>query len=111
MLESPSVGGGIRHVADCLKVYLSRPDAQPMTLIEYADRLGNGAVFKRLGFLVERLNGPKSLVDACSQRLTKGVAKLDPHLPSNRLLRRWRALSPALLSYGSAAGYLGLQVA
>jgi len=94
ILDAPAMGGGIRHAADCLRVYLGRPEASADTLIAYTDRLGNGAVFKRLGFLAERSGAPKELVAACAKRLTKGNAKLDPALPSPRLLRRWRLWVP-----------------
>ena len=94
ILDDPAMGGGIRHVADCLQVYLGRPEASVETLIAYADRLGNGAVFKRLGFLAERSGAPKELVAACAARLTQGNTKLDPALPSPRLLRRWRLWVP-----------------
>lgn len=94
MLDEPAAGGGIRHVSECWKVYLARPDADPSKLIDYADRLGNGAVFKRLGFLTELYDGPAALVDACAARRTQGVARLDPAVPSPRLLRRWRLWLP-----------------
>ena len=94
MLDDPAVGGGIRHVADCLRVYFGRADAAPETLIAYGDRLGNGAIFKRLGFLAERAAAPASLVAACAARLTKGNVKLDPALAAPRLLRRWRLWVP-----------------
>lgn len=94
MLDNPATGGGIRHVSDCLKAYFARADAKPETLIEYAERLGNGAVFKRLGFLTERLGGPISLVMACAARLTQGAVKLDPALLSPRFLRQWRLRLP-----------------
>jgi predicted transcriptional regulator of viral defense system len=94
MLDDPATGGGIRHVSDCVKAYFARADASPETLIEYAERIANGAVFKRLGFLTERLNGPKSLIEACAARLTQGAAKLDPALPSPKSLRQWRLRLP-----------------
>ena len=95
MLADPSVGGGIRHVAGCLAAYLRRDDADVDQLVAYAGRLENGALFKRLGFLAEAGGAPPSLADACLRRLTKGNAKLDPALPSPRLVRRWRLWVPA----------------
>jgi predicted transcriptional regulator of viral defense system len=94
MIDVPAMGGGIRHVADCFRAYLKRTDASPDTLIAYADRLGNGAVFKRLGFLAERVGEPEQLIAACRKRLTQGNVKLDPALPSPRLVRRWRLWVP-----------------
>lgn len=89
-LDSPHLGGGIRHTADILVNYLASND--PMLLIEYADRLNNGAVFKRLGYIVEHIGSADSrLVDACQARLTSGISMLDPDgsakAPRNA---RWR---------------------
>lgn len=94
MLGDPASGGGIRHVADCLQSYLKRPDASAETLVDYAARIGNGAVFKRLGFLAERAGAPNALIAACAGRLTMGNAKLDPALSCPRLIRRWRLWVP-----------------
>jgi len=94
ILNTPAVGGGIQHVADCLDAYLRRPDRDDTLLIEYGDRLGNGAVFKRLGFLVERHASSSGLQEACLRRLTQGNAKLDPVLDCTRLVSRWRLWVP-----------------
>jgi len=94
MLDDPSMGGGIRHVADCVQVYFTHDAAEPAKLVEYADRLGNGAVFKRLGFLAERFGGPQTLVVACAARLKTGNVKLDPALPAKSLVTRWRLWVP-----------------
>jgi predicted transcriptional regulator of viral defense system len=96
VLDDPSSGGGIRHVEDCLRAYLEHKDADIPRLIEYGDKLGNGAVFKRLGFLGERLNAPSELIAASLERLTTGNAKLDPDLESPRVVRRWRLRVPDL---------------
>ncbi|MBH5385048.1 type IV toxin-antitoxin system AbiEi family antitoxin domain-containing protein [Bradyrhizobium diversitatis] len=95
MLDDPAIGGGIQQVADCLNAYFRRPDRGDAKLIEYADRLGNGAVFKRLGFLAERQDGGAALVEQCHARLTAGNAKLDPALECTRLISRWRLLVPS----------------
>jgi predicted transcriptional regulator of viral defense system len=94
MLADPSVGGGIRHVADCLNAYFQQKDANPETLIQYAEKLGNGAVFKRMGFLAETLSTQDAVVEACRKRLTQGNAKLDPGLDCPRLVRTWRLWIP-----------------
>jgi len=94
MLADPSTGGGMQHVADCFAQYLQRSDCDQRMLIDYADRLGNGAVFKRLGFLAERHPLGDRLIDAAKLRLTKGYAKLDPFLDCTRLITRWRLRVP-----------------
>ena len=94
MLDDPALGGGIQHVVDCLAVYLKRSDRNDDLLIEYAEKLGNGAVFKRLGFLAEKHATTSELVERCQTRLTKGNAKLDPALKCTRLVSRWRLWVP-----------------
>jgi predicted transcriptional regulator of viral defense system len=94
MLADPSTGGGIRHVADCFAAYLKHKDANPQTLIHYAEKLGNGAVFKRMGFLAETQPDQNDLIAACRTRLTQGNAKLDPGLDCPRLVRAWRLWIP-----------------
>jgi predicted transcriptional regulator of viral defense system len=102
MLDDPALGGGIQHVADCLKAYLTRADRSDEKLIEYGERLGNGAVFKRLGFLAERQPDGARLAELCRDRLTAGNSKLDPALDSRRLVSRWRMLIPQTWSRGDS---------
>jgi len=98
MLANPWAGGGIRQVIDCLKEYFKGSDFDARQLIEYAERLGNGAVFKRLGFLTSRLLGEQHpLATACKARVSKGNAQLDPTLKGEKLITRWRLFVPATL--------------
>jgi predicted transcriptional regulator of viral defense system len=94
MLDDPSLGGGIQHVWDCLNSYFRRADRDDQKLVEYGDRLGNGAVFKRLGFLAEKNPSGAKLAELCSARLTAGNAKLDTGLNCPRLVSKWRLLIP-----------------
>ena len=95
MLAEPRLGGGIRSVQDMLTNYLRSETKNLELLIDYADRLGNGAVFKRLGFLLER-NAPDehAAIEKCAQRLTKGNSRIDPKLKAERLISRWRLWLP-----------------
>jgi predicted transcriptional regulator of viral defense system len=95
MLSDPALGGGIRPTADVLLSYLKSESRNVELLIGYAKRLGNGAVFKRLGFLLEHLApGEAEALRACLSGLTKGNARLDPALPAERLISRWRLWVP-----------------
>jgi len=89
-LDSPRLAGGIRHGAEILTAYLD--DHDPNLLIDHADRQGNHAVFKRLGYLVETLGvGLPDLVSACQDRLSSGISLLDPDAPTGgRRVMRWR---------------------
>jgi predicted transcriptional regulator of viral defense system len=95
MLAAPTFGGGIRSVADMLENYLRSENKNLELLIEYGERLGNGSVFKRLGFLLERTAPDEdSIIKKCYKRLTAGNAKLDPKLKNTRLITRWRLWVP-----------------
>lgn len=94
MLDDPAIGGGIRQVGDCVDRFLSEDKGSPEELISAAERIHNGAVFKRLGFLTERRGGPQALIAACRERLTTGNSRLDPAVTSRRLVKRWRLWTP-----------------
>jgi predicted transcriptional regulator of viral defense system len=77
VLDDPRLAGGIRTAAEFVAAYLAESDAA--NLIETADRLGNGAVFKRLGFIASALGlGKPGLVDECRSRVRAGISLLDP---------------------------------
>jgi predicted transcriptional regulator of viral defense system len=89
ILDRPRLGGGVRHSAEIVATFLD--DHDPSQIIDYGDRLGNRAVFKRLGYIVEVLGKDRDgLLDACRQRLTAGISPLDPDGPSEgRRVSRW----------------------
>jgi len=102
MLDDPALGAGIQHVSDCLTRYLASPDRDIDRLLDYANQFGNGAVYKRLGYLSERASANGSLLDACRERLTAGDAKLDPSLDCTSLATRWKLRVPESWSVGRA---------
>ena len=79
VLSDPSWGGGIRSVSEMLDEYLHRDHRDDSKLVDYGDLVGNGAMFKRLGYLLERTE-PRvgALVDACRARRSRGINDLDP---------------------------------
>lgn len=95
MLNDPKLGGGLRSVVDIFINYLKSENKDLKLLIEYARRLGNGAVFKRLGFLLERsATDEVSAINECKSQLTTGNVKLDPALKADKLITRWRLWIP-----------------
>lgn len=89
VIDTPRLGGGIRHVAEIVATYLE--DRDPGALVDYGDRLGNRTVFKRLGYIVEALGlDVPELVAACRQRVSAGISPLEPDGPSGgRRVMRW----------------------
>ena len=113
MLNAPSMGGGIQHISDCFDNFMKQKQDRISNeiyskfdnykqwkahsfeiLISYSERLGNGAVFKRLGFLAEKHPEGYGLAVACKKHLTQGNAKLDSSLKCDHLVTRWRLWVP-----------------
>lgn len=96
MLADPGLGGGARHVAEMLETLLREHRKDVSRLVADLDRLGNGAAFKRLGYLLE-IGHPMetALIEECRRRLTAGYVKLDPAVVSRRLVTAWRLWTPA----------------
>ncbi len=91
VLADPSMGGGIRHVAEMLTTYIAGEHRNDTLLIEYAERLGNRTAFKRLGFMLEALGiGSPELIAACRKRHSTGVTALDPAVSTKGAIHsRW----------------------
>jgi predicted transcriptional regulator of viral defense system len=89
VLDEPRLAGGIRHAAEILGTFLDGHD--PALLVDYGDRLGNRAVFKRLGYLVGALDlHMPELLSACQQRISAGISALDPDGPKGgRRITQW----------------------
>jgi predicted transcriptional regulator of viral defense system len=95
MLNDSQLVGGLRSTIDMFRNYMGSEKKNLELLITYADQLGNGAVFKRLGFLLEKYaNDEQSFIEQCRERLTTGNAKLDPNIEAEKLLTRWRLWVP-----------------
>lgn len=91
-LNDPSIGGGVRHVAEALEEYGGGDRVDWARVVDYGDRLGNRTVFKRLGLIAEELDLPDAdaLVEACGERVSAGVGRLDPGRPAEGpVVRRW----------------------
>ncbi len=91
ILDDPTLGGGMRTVADVVHEYCTGEHRDDDLLISYADRLGHRAVFKRLGFVLEHLDiDAPGLIEACLERRSSGLIALDPSIAVNGpIVRRW----------------------
>ncbi len=95
MLDDPTIGGGIRPVTDMLYAYFKSEYADDKKLLGHSVQMKNGAIFKRLGFILEKKFSEKTdLIDACKVNLSAGNAKIDPNLSCVRLITRWRLWVP-----------------
>jgi predicted transcriptional regulator of viral defense system len=91
ILDDPKWGGGIRHVSRVLKAYLNSEHYDEKLLVAYLKRVGNYAVAKRLGYLLE--TGPGNtpqLMDELQSMVSEGYSLLDPSAPAKGpFVSRW----------------------
>ena len=89
-LKQPQYCGGFTDVAKgfCMR----RDDIDTGRLVDYARRLGVGAVIRRLGFLLETFEaGAGGELERLRKNLTASYAILDPSLADEgRFMARWR---------------------
>lgn len=76
--DHPEYCGGVDEL---IKTLLNAENIDWEKVLEYAEKLGNGAVFKRLGYLIEKTNAPikKEIVEALRKKITKGYSPLYPN--------------------------------
>ncbi len=91
LLDDPRLGGGMRHVSGVVAEYFEGELRDDEELVEFAERLGNRTVFKRLGYLIETLRlDAASVLARCSKAKASGLTMLDPSGPRDGpVLRRW----------------------
>lgn len=96
IVDDIRLGAGLQHTVDCLEEFRKKADKPGGldTLLEYAIQINNGALFKKLGFLFERMHVEQSFIDECHKRLTAGYAYLAKHAKKNKLVTRWRLWVP-----------------
>lgn len=95
LLVDPKLGGGIRTTIDIFVSYLASEYKNLKLLIGYAKCLNNGAVFKRLGYLLEQYAPTElAIIKACKEHLTEGKVKIDSQLETKKLITRWRLWVP-----------------
>jgi predicted transcriptional regulator of viral defense system len=89
-LRQPEYCGGVTEVAKGL--WMRHGEMQTAKLVDYALRLGIGAVTRRLGYLLELYRiAPEEELTRLRRSLTATYLPLDPMLPKEgRHLRRWR---------------------
>jgi len=82
ILDTPALGGGIRHVSEVLENYFLSDHLDETLLLQHIEQFGNRAIYKRLGLITERLQlGSEDLRQICQDRLSRGLTRLDPDGP------------------------------
>lgn len=95
------MGGGIHHVDQCLRAYLSSDHYNEVKLLEYAEKQNNGALFKRLGYLLSLMDNKNSgLISYCKNHITKGISSPGTRLQGRKIYYRMGLKHPQELARG-----------
>ena len=91
ILDNPSLGGGIRLVAEILKSYFESEHRNDDVMADYIDTKRNKSIYKRLGYLIDAMNiDADNLRNKCLERISAGYSLLDPAIvPKGAFVRKW----------------------
>ena len=96
LLMFPESCGGIRFIVDVIQAYYRSQHKDFDLMIAYLEQAKNGAVIKRLGFLIEKFfPDEEKLIQFCLMNLTKGYAKLSTAMDCDKLVSRWSLWVPS----------------
>ncbi len=89
-MDDPALGGGMTVIREFLHAYLDSDHKNIPLLSEYADKIGNGAVYKRLGFMLEVMGAAdEKMLKMMQKKISKGYSEFDPSSKSSRIIRKW----------------------
>jgi len=95
ILDRPNLCGGIKEVAKCIRNAFRENQINPQILTDYISKIGNRAIFKRLGYISEVLGiFNKTWLDMWQGFVSKGYSKLDPSMSKleKRFNSRWNLI-------------------
>ncbi len=79
ILDDPSIGGGIRNVADIIIEYFDSEHRNDSLLLDHIEKKGNRSIYKRLGYVIETLAiDATTLLETCAKGISTGFSSLDP---------------------------------
>jgi len=79
VLDDPSIGGGIRNIAEIVCEYFRSQYRNDDEIVEYIKARKNRTIYKRLGYLIEAcsIDAP-ILQQKCKKNISAGFSLLDP---------------------------------
>lgn len=90
-LDHPEHCGGLDEVARAF--YFSRNELDSEKIVEYAKKIGNSAVIKRLGYITEAFGWENYFLLLSSVKMKSGYSLLDPTLPkTGHIKERWKII-------------------
>ena len=97
LFDDPSLVGGMRIVQDVFLEYQKSKYFDIDKLIAYAEQMRNKTIFKRMGFLFEKI-GLNQYIEKydLTKRISKGYSTFDPLMKNNKIIRKWNLKIPEI---------------
>ena len=100
--NDPAVVGGIRMAVDALNCYINSEHKNLDLFFQYSKQMKNTAIFKRLGFIFERLHPEEAaFIEKIKKEIKSGYSQLDPATPGKSLVTTWRLWVPTSWKKGT----------
>jgi len=91
VLDAPSLGGGMRNVAEIVREYFRSQYRNDDEIVKYIKAKKNRTIYKRLGYIIETcsIDAPV-LEEKCKKNISTGFSLLDPAVEAKGLFNsRW----------------------
>ena len=96
LFDDPALVGGMTVVYDILAEYLASDHCNYNKMLEYAERMNNKSILKRLGFVFDtKLEVMPDEFVGIEENLSAGYSKFDPAIECSRTVEKWKLKVPA----------------
>lgn len=95
LFDDPCIVGGMRIVQDIFQAYKESNFFDLKKLIDYAEKMHNKTIFKRLGFLMENMEQYELIAEYdLLKKISTGDSLFDPTVKNTSTARRWNLKIP-----------------
>ncbi len=96
ILDDPKLVGGMSVVYDIFREYTETKHRDFKILLNYADRINNKTIFKRLGIMIDtKLDDIPVEFRNLNERLSSGYSNFDPATECKFIVEKWKLKVPA----------------
>ena len=96
ILDDPKLVGGMSVVYDMFREYAETKHRDFKMLLDYADRINNKTIYKRLGLMIDtKLDDIPVEFRNLSKRISSGYSNFDPATECKFIVEKWKLKVPA----------------
>jgi predicted transcriptional regulator of viral defense system len=95
ILDDPKLVGGMTVVYDIFSEYVETEYCDFNILINYAERMNNKTILKRLGFMIDvKLNEMPEEFSDIKEKISSGYSNFDPIVNGKLIVEKWKLKVP-----------------